>query len=371
MKLLFSLLTAAMLCALLLVGCGQTPPAEPAAPVEEPPVDFLTGDEPLYLGKRPVAVMVSNAFDSPQQQGIAAASVVLEARTAADTTELCLLYPSVDTVPQVGPVVQGRDLYWHFLNGLNALPVQKGASRYAANFLDFTAQHAVDALVVGTNAFSHAAGRPAANDTDWSTSGAALSSVLGSLALSADGESRPLSRFGTPERGIIGAAIIDLHFTADTKTFFAFDGATKTYFMHRPDSAPMLDANNGAQAAFDNLLLLCVDGVGRKDDGSTPDYEGAEGLGLYRGTGYYIFHGAAQAVHWARSDDGETLLTLTDAADNVIPLAAGRTYIALLGMGGLDGQRITLQDVSRTVTLNTAAAPVVEPTAEDAENPAA
>ena len=109
------------LCAALLAGCSLLP-SDPA-PEQPVPTDPLTGQEQLWPGQRPVAVSIENASDSTTQWGLSAASVVLEARTELQgSTRLCLVYPSVNAVPQVGPVAAGEDLYWRLLVGQQVIP---------------------------------------------------------------------------------------------------------------------------------------------------------------------------------------------------------------------------------------------------------
>ena len=159
------------LCAALLAGCSLLP-SDPA-PEQPVPTDPLTGQEQLWPGQRPVAVSIENASDSTTQWGLSTASLVLEALTAQQqATRLCLVYPAVGAVPQVGPVSAGQDLYWRLLVGQQVLPVQRGGEQFDQNYLDYYSLRAVDALEVGTNAFSC--------ETDWQnvplwhTSGAAF-----------------------------------------------------------------------------------------------------------------------------------------------------------------------------------------------------
>lgn len=127
---------------------------------------------------------IANGTASTTQWGISAASVVLEARTADyGDTSLCLVYPSVDTMPQVGPVTEGEDLYWRLLVGQQVLPVQRGGGVFDQNYLDYYSLRAVDALEVGKNAFSCTAVWQ--NAPLWYTSGGAVSGVLSSLNISA------------------------------------------------------------------------------------------------------------------------------------------------------------------------------------------
>ena len=167
------------LCAALLTGC--VPAADTASSAA--PTDPLTGKEVLWPGQRPVAVTIENETSSTTQWGLSSASLVLEALTEPQSaTSLCLVYPAVDAVPQVGPVAAGQDLYWRLLVGQQVLPVQRGGGAFDQNYLDYYSLRAVDALEVGTNAFTC--------DTTWTshplwrTSGNALAGVLRSLNIS-------------------------------------------------------------------------------------------------------------------------------------------------------------------------------------------
>lgn len=167
------------LCAALLTGC--VPAADTASSAA--PTDPLTGQEALWPGQRPVAVTIENETSSTTQWGLSSASLVLEALTEPQSsTSLCLVYPAVDAVPQVGPVAAGQDLYWRLLVGQQVLPVQRGGGAFDQNYLDYYSLRAVDALEVGTNAFTC--------DTTWTsrplwrTSGNALAGVLRSLNIS-------------------------------------------------------------------------------------------------------------------------------------------------------------------------------------------
>ena len=140
----------ALLCfalsAALLTGCALSPGSQPA----ESPTDPLTGQELVWPGQRPVAITIDNAAASTTQWGLSTASLVLEALTAQQqATRLCLVYPAVGAVPQVGPVSAGQDLYWRLLVGQQVLPVQRGGGQFDQNYLDYYSLRAVDALEVG------------------------------------------------------------------------------------------------------------------------------------------------------------------------------------------------------------------------------
>ena len=131
------LMGAAALCAVLLAGCSASSGSDSGSAAADP----LTGQELLYPGQRPAAVVIDNAPDSTTQWGIGSASVVLETLThTAVSPSLCLVYPSVQAMPAVGPVTEGSDIYWRLLSGQQVLPIQRGCGRYTRNYLDLAAR---------------------------------------------------------------------------------------------------------------------------------------------------------------------------------------------------------------------------------------
>ena len=344
------------LCAALLAGCAVLP--ADSAPEATPPADPLTGLEARCPGQRPVAVTIANGTASTTQWGISAASVVLEARTADyGDTSLCLVYPSVDTMPQVGPVTEGEDLYWRLLVGQQVLPVQRGGGMFDQNYLDYYSLRAVDALEVGKNAFSCTAAWQ--NAPLWYTSGGAVSGVLSSLNISASlMESRVTSAASgssasggaaltvppllpqavdgkLPDATAPGAQNIRICFDDANATGFAYDEARGQYAMLHADGTPQLDAGSGQQAAFDNLLVL-FSGSTLRDDGHTYDYD------LTMGGGVWLNGGHLWYLTWTQGSD--STFQLYDADGRLLTLEAGTSYIALVS--SVTGQELTVTNAA-------------------------
>ena len=341
------------LCAALLTGCTLSPSSQPA----ESPTDPLTGQELVWPGQRPVAITIDNAAANTTQWGLSTASLVLEALTAQQqSTRLCLVYPAVGAVPQVGPVSAGQDLYWRLLVGQQVLPVQRGGGQFDQNYLDYYSLRAVDALEVGTNAFSCETNWQ--NVPLWHTSGTALSGVLGSLNISpALTESRvtdtsssssdseggallsvpgllPMQESGKlPDADASDAMNVRVQFDAQNATGFTYDADTKTYWMLHANGTPQLDANNDQQADFDNLLILFSASTLR-DDGVTLDYD------LTMGGGVWLNEGHLWNITWTQGS--ETTFFLYDSNGRPLTLTAGRSYLALVS--SLTGQELTVQN---------------------------
>ena len=355
----------ALLCfalsAALLTGCALSPSSQPA----ESPTDPLTGQELVWPGQRPVAITIDNAAASTTQWGLSTASLVLEALTAQQqSTRLCLVYPAVGAVPQVGPVSAGQDLYWRLLVGQQVLPVQRGGGQFDQNYLDYYSLRAVDALEVGTNAFSCETNWQ--NVPLWHTSGAEVASVLGSLNLSGalgDHGSSASSSASTaedssaisalpallpqakeprlPEPGSRDAAQVQINFAPQSTTGFAYDAASGTYGMLRADGTAQLDANTGAQAQFDNLLVL-YSASSLRDDGTTLDYDLSLGGGVWL-NGSQLWH-----ITWTQGTD--STFAFYDADGRPLSIRTGRSYIALVS--SVTGQELTVLDSAGQNVLN-------------------
>lgn len=355
-------LGTAVLCTVLLCGCALS---GPTAPDSAAPTDPLTGQELQYPGERTAAVVIDNAASSTTQWGIGSASVVLEALTeSGQPTSLCLAYPSVSAMPTVGPVTLGQDLYWRLLSGQEVLPIQRGAGQFARNYLDYYNLRAVDALEVGRNAFSCDdvwSGAPL-----WHTSGGEVASVLGSLNLSGtlgDHGSSASSSASTaedssaisalpallpqakeprlPEPGSRDAEQVQINFAPQSTTGFAYDAASGTYGMLRADGTAQLDANTGAQAQFDNLLVL-YSASSLRDDGTTLDYDLSLGGGVWL-NGSQLWH-----ITWTQGTD--STFAFYDADGRPLTIRTGRSYIALVS--SVTGQELTVLDSAGQNVLN-------------------
>ena len=348
-----------ILAAALLAGCAFLPSeSEPEALA---PADPFTGHPLEWPGQRPVAVTIENSTASATQWGISSASVVLEALTEAGmATELCLVYPALAATPKVGPVAAGQDIYWRLLVGQQPLPVQRGGGQFDQNFLDYYSIRAVDALEAGRTAFD--CGSEWSNAPLWYTSGSALSSALETLNISstltesrvttaasaaadsASGEDMPLTipallpqsmENKVPDATAPDAVNVRLQFDEQNATGFAYDAESATYKMLHADGTPQLDANNGQQAAFDNLLVL-FSASALRDDEQTFDYD------LSMGGGVWLNGGHLWTITWTQGQDNTLLFY--DADGRTMNIKAGTSYIALVT--SVTGQELTVTNSS-------------------------
>lgn len=347
-----------VLCAALLTGCDAFSFLQTGQP-ENTAADPLTGQELVWPGQRPAAVVIENAAGSTTQWGIGSASVVLEALTEENSpTSLCLVYPSVGSMPQVGPVTAGQDLYWRILSGQQVIPIQLGGGRFDQNYLDYYSIRAVDALEAGRNAFSCM--DTWSNSPLWYTNGEAVSGVLSSLSISPSltesrvtaGASSSAESTDTtdevlrippllpqtvngrlPDASAHDAVRVRVAFDRSNATGFAYDETSGQYKMLHASGKEQLDANNNQPAAFDNLVIL-FSGSTLRDDGKTFDYD------LTMGGGVWLNGGHLWGLTWTQG--GDSTFAFYDSDGKPLRIEAGRSYLALVS--SVTGQELQVMD---------------------------
>ena len=220
---------------------------------------------------------------------------------------------------------------------------------------------AVDALEAGRTAFD--CGSEWSNAPLWYTSGEAISNVLDELSISSVlTESRVTSAASAaadsassgadavlsipallpqeadgklPDATAPDAVNVRVCFDDDNATGFSYDADSGLYRMLHADGTPQLDANNGQQAGFDNLLVL-FSASELRDDGKTYDYD------LSMGGGVWLNGGHLWTITWTQGRDNTLLLY--DADGRTMNIEAGTSYIALVT--SLTGQELTVTNSS-------------------------
>ena len=300
----------------------------------------------------------------------------IESDLGTVSEEQYLLYNAVSTtydsytalVDQLEEAVAaGQDIYWRLLVGQQPIPVQRGGGQFDQNFLDYYSIRAVDALEAGRTAFD--CGSEWSNAPLWYTSGEAISNVLDELSISSVlTESRVTSAASAaadsassgadavlslpallpqeadgklPDATAPDAVNVRVCFDDDNATGFSYDADSGLYRMLHADGTPQLDANNGQQAGFDNLLVL-FSASELRDDGKTYDYD------LSMGGGVWLNGGHLWTITWTQGRDNTLLLY--DADGRTMNIEAGTSYIALVT--SVTGQELTVLDSAGQNVLN-------------------
>ena len=245
---------------------GDARPTTPFRPGRPPPWTPSPASLPAWPGQRPASVFVYNGMDAGRQWGIGrrrwCSRPSPKGRAAPASA---WLIPRWRPCPKSARLAQAQDLYLQLLICQQAIPVQRGASIYAANFLDCYQISPLDALSLGVKGFNYEGvwGQP--DQISWTTSGASLTPLAASAgvslepqaaaaAASANSETEadegirlpPLLPFGEPP-GQGRRSSVEIIFSAPSP----FSPLTPHghYLMSRADGTPQTDANTGDRPA--------------------------------------------------------------------------------------------------------------------------
>ena len=353
-------MTAALLASLLFSGCSfpggtassqapatqetAAPSAEPT-PAAEPVPNPLTGvADADYTNRRPVAVTLRTLEGAAPQWGLSSADVLVEGVSEGTTASLMALYSSVDNISKAGPVGPGRDLLLQMALPLNALPVHIDKNIYASNLLNALTYQDLDGYHIGKAAFAFDQDRQNAGyreENCWYTTGELIKNGLNTYGTTLEGANTPLFVFGerpAVEESARNATALTIAFSPDDSEQLNYAADTGLYVKTNADGSPTVDADNGQQVAFTNVLVLYASS-GIKDDGYTRDYD------LTGGTGLYLTGGAWEQIQWTK-EDATGPLQLTAADGSPLVVSPGKSFIAI--WGGYYGQSLNLTGADGT-----------------------
>ena len=353
-------MTAALLASLLFSGCSfpggtassqapatqetAAPSAEPT-PAAEPVPNPLTGvADADYTNRRPVAVTLRTLEGAAPQWGLSSADVLVEGVSEGTTASLMALYSSVDNISKAGPVGPGRDLLLQMALPLNALPVHIDKNIYASNLLNTLTYQDLDGYHIGKAAFAFDQDRQNAGyreENCWYTTGELIQNGLNTYGTTLEGANTPLFVFGerpAVEESARNATALTIAFSPDDSEQLNYAADTGLYVKTNADGSPTVDADNGQQVGFTNVLVLYASS-GIKDDGYTRDYD------LTGGTGLYLTGGAWEQIQWTK-EDATGPLQLTAADGSPLVVSPGKSFIAI--WGGYYGQGLTLTGADGT-----------------------
>ena len=340
----FLALTAAVLCAvLLLTSCQGNQPeptssTEPISSSEPEPVipdegnlNPLTGRHDLSgdaVGKRPVTVMVSNIKAALPQYGIGQADVVYETLVEGGITRLMAVFADPNHVPTVGPVRSVREYYPDIAAPLDPLFIHYGGSPTGYGHVKDNGLISIDGITQPGSFYldeqlRQAKGKEHSNFTSTDL----FADGVNRLGYSMEGkELAPLFHFveGTvPSEG--AANSVQVSFSGYDTASFDYDAAAEKYLKGEFGQAQM-DAGTGQQIAVDNVFVLYAS--------IYPHPDGSErvAMNLTSGDGVYICGGHYQTMSWSKGSVGEQF-QFTDASGNTLAVRPGSSWVCIVPIG--------------------------------------
>jgi len=311
-------------------------------PTEEPEIDRgpfnpLTGEptEEDISQNRPIAVVLSNLQQALPQNGPSQASIIFEMIAEGDISRMLALYQDYSDVGTLGSVRSARHYSAQIAAGYDAILIASGASPLAdiqirelgITYLTETQRNAN----IITRDPHRISGRVVGHVHSVVTNGKWLTQYLPDLdiRLTHDGDYKQTLVFtdeATPGGGVMASEVV-VRFIAGNNSSFVFNREENVYYMSQSQSGDFIDANNGEQVSFSNLIVIKTQvstlggphgGYGRQDVVTTGS-----------GDGYFVHGGRAIEILWSREDfSSPYVFTLRDGT--ILELGRGKTYIGIV-----------------------------------------
>ena len=329
----------------------EIPPAEIIIEVEEPEPEeeeeiflenenLLTGLPDLSdeaVGKRPVAVMVSNLQMDLPQHGIGQADILFEIPLAGGLTRLMAVYGDYTRVPRVIPVRSVRLYFPPFALSFDSIFVYWGGDTSIIPAVEALGMEKFSGIFNTGGLFGRDAGRANAGfglEHQAYFDGTRLVDTMSALGMRSEATenfTRPAFLFHPPGELVTptGEDSISVHINfGGVNATLVYDEGTRQYLKHM-NGQPHVEGNTGEILSFTNVFVLetpiWVNAVGHHE----MNWAGGEFYG-----GYYISNGARQRITWRKEGGNErSPLQFFDLEGNELRINRGKIYIAVNNPG--------------------------------------
>ncbi|MBQ2775445.1 MAG: DUF3048 domain-containing protein [Clostridia bacterium] len=295
---------------------------------EKGPINPLTGMSGFDAqGKRPVAVMINNSAPARPQWGLCTPDIVVEGVTEAGITRMLWLYADVNDMPdKVGSLRSARHDFVEIAEGLDALFVHWGGSKYAYNAINGRDVDHLDGMAYTQKYFFRDTERTNVSiEHRGYTTGEAVKKGFEKLNLRQDIDSKYSSPFAfaddvrTPDGG--ACKTVDIVFSKYCNHTFTYNTSDSLYY-NNINGSPMKDAD-GKQMAVKNVIILYCGISSMGDDAGCID------MNLTSGSGVLLSNGAYENITWEKGSASD-MLKLYSADGKELQLNAGKSYIGLV-----------------------------------------
>lgn len=352
---------AALLCAatllLTLAGCGAKEPTDPGADTvpqgaetslaettetTAPPfvptgnVNPLTGlcdgIVDAALERRPVAIMVSNSYDSLPQWGVSQADIIYEMLAEGRITRLLCLFQDPSKIEALASVRSARPYFIDIAQSYGAVYMHFGGSVPAYEAIaarkDLISIDGIRGNWEGTLFLRDPERRKTIGlEHSVYTDGAKIEAALPKLKADLSLSGAPSAfTFGDAPSSASGTAAnhIGLMFGERNKPYFEYNAENGTYLRYQYGD-PHMDAKQQKQIEVRNLFVL------RMETSDVPN----NALHLVTvkttgtGTGYYFCDGKMVDISW-KKDSYNSPITFMTADDAELVVARGQSFISCI-----------------------------------------
>ena len=297
--------------------------------------NLLTGEYTLpdhAIGKRPVAVMVSNVEAAMPQYGITPADIIFEMPVEGNLTRFMALYSDYSTLPTICSVRSCRDYFPSLSEGFDAFYIHWGMDEsirphYEAMDLDKFDGTYNDGQLFGRDSERKANGY--ATEHTGLVKGPELSKAIDKAGMRTEllkDKQKPAFQFAkynttiTPDG--VDCTQVAIDFGATTAEF-EYDSEEKNY-KKQFNGKDQKDGKTKEQLAFTNVFVLETVITPRPESPGRVDvnWEGGKNA-----KGYYISNGKKQEIRWSKENE-DADLRFFDLEGNELGINRGKSYIA-------------------------------------------
>lgn len=283
------------------------------------------------LGKRPMAVMISNVKGALPQYGISAADIIYEIVVEGGITRMMGLYADYTKIPEVCSVRSCRYYYPIFAKSYDAVYFCFGSNKLLGNPQLKKTDH-----FDGNKGYDRLFGRDPERLKTYPREhtaylkGPSVPSALEHYGMRTDyAEGRNVNAFNFAISGIdsLGADACTkavLTFSKSYYSTFTYNAETGTYFkLHSGNSHK--DVRSGEQLNFTNLFVL-------QTDVHVYDKSGIMEVDWKGGNGYYITKGTVQSITWEKPTE-DSAIKFFAADGSELTVNRGKSYIGVISEG--------------------------------------
>ena len=279
-------------------------------------------------GKRPVAFMINNSAKARPHWGLCTPDIVFEGITEGGITRMLWLYADINDVPdKIGSMRSARHDFIELAEGMDALFVHWGGSKYAYDAIEDRGIDHLDGLVYAEKLFFRDPNRNVGAEHRGYTTRKNVIKGFDKRNARLDiknGYDKPF-KFSLPNEKITPDAgtcsKLYFEFSNYCNHTFTYDEESSLYY-NRINGEPMKDSDGKQMAVTNVILLYCsVDQMG--------DSAGCIDMNLTSGKGTFISNGAYENISWEKGSHNKPLKLYNSNGDE-LTLNAGKSYIAFV-----------------------------------------
>lgn len=288
------------------------------------------GDD--MLGRRPVAFMVSNSYDSLPQWGISQADIIYEMLAEGRITRLLAIFQDPSKIDALASIRSARPYFIDIAQSYGAVYMHFGGSVPAYNAIaarsDLISIDGIKGNWEGT-LFLRDPGRRKSLGREHSvyTDGEKIEEALPKLKADLSLEGSPSAfRFGSEHSTVNGtpAVKITVTYSERNKPWYEYDAESGEYLRFQFGD-PHMDAWQDKQVSVKNLFVL------RMPTRDVPDssLKLVEITTTGQGSGYYFCDGKMVEITWKKAGYNKPI-TFYTAAGQELTAARGQSFISVV-----------------------------------------